>query len=78
MNRPYKGKSEYQEAGMLIEHFTNLGISKGREQGIEQGRAQGARATKLEDARKMREHGIDWRIVTDVTGITPEELQEDK
>jgi hypothetical protein len=56
-------QAEYQEAGMLIEHFTNLGIEKG------------IRAKALEDAQKMREHGIEWSIVTNVTGIRPEDLE---
>ena len=45
-----------------------------REEGIEIGMEKGVRSTKLEDARKMREHGIAWEIVTDVTGIRPEDL----
>lgn len=71
-------KQEYREAGMLIEHFRKIGLTEGRaeglEQGIEQGIEQGRRTSKLEDARKMREHGIDWAIVTDVTGIVPADL----
>ncbi|MEN9353290.1 MAG: hypothetical protein RL318_615 [Fibrobacterota bacterium] len=43
----------------------------------EAARKEGARAKALEDARKMREHGIEWGIVTDVTGIKPEDLQAD-
>ena len=45
-----------------------------REEGIEIGMEKGIRSTKLEDARKMRDHGISWEIVTDVTGIKPEDL----
>ena len=50
---------EYQEAGMLIEHFTN----------------QRMHAKALEDARRMREHGIAWEVVTDITGVKPEDLE---
>ncbi|HXP91227.1 MAG TPA: hypothetical protein VN931_09895, partial [Fibrobacteria bacterium] len=42
--------------------------------GLSKGRTEGVLATKLEDARKMREHGIAWEIVTDVTGLKPEDL----
>jgi predicted transposase YdaD len=45
--------------------------SEGKAEGLE----QGIRASKLEDARRMREHGIGWEIVTDVTGLKPEDLQ---
>lgn len=43
--------------------------------GVEKGRQEGLRASKLEDARKMREHGIAWNVVTDVTGIVPADLE---
>jgi predicted transposase/invertase (TIGR01784 family) len=54
----------------IMEWFKEEGIAEGIEQGIE----RGARAKAIEDATKMLEHGIDWRIVTDVTGISPEDL----
>jgi hypothetical protein len=54
----------------LREEGIEIGIAKGRTQGLE----EGIRTSKLEDARKMREHGIAWDIVTDVTGIKPEDL----
>ena len=37
-------------------------------------RQEGVRASKLEDARRMREHGIAWDVVTDITGVRPEDL----
>jgi predicted transposase YdaD len=58
---------EYREAGMLIEYVKNEGRAEGK--------AEGMRAKALEDARKMREHGIAWDIVTDVTGLKPEDLE---
>jgi len=51
----------------IIDWWIQEGEAKGLEQGI--------RASKLEDARRMREHGIGWEIVTDVTGLKPEDLQ---
>lgn len=47
-------------------------LQRGELRGLE----RGARAAKIEDARKMREHGIDWATVTDVTGVTPADLQD--
>ncbi len=52
------------------------GMEQGLEKGIQQGLQQGIRASKLEDARKMREHGIGWEVITDVTGLKPEDLQD--
>ena len=50
------------------------GRQEGIEIGMERGLEKGVRANKLENARKMREHGIAWEIVTDITGIKPEDL----
>ncbi len=80
-------QAEYREAGMLVEHFLakgraeglelghERGLLQGLEQGIEKGLEKGLEKGKLESARKMREHGIDWKIVTDVTGMRPEDLE---
>ncbi len=55
---------------MLIEHFTNLGLAKGRAQGLE----EGLRLKALEDARKMLDRGCDWEFITSITGMKPEDL----
>ena len=62
--------TEYQEASMLIEHFTKLGIEKGKAEGLE----EGLRLKALEDARKMLTEGFAWDVVTRITGIRPEDL----
>lgn len=46
-------------------------------EGLVRGRAEGHLEADLENARKMRNHGISWDIVTDVTGIKPEDLKAD-
>jgi len=55
----------------LREEGIEIGLSKGRTEGME----RGVRSTKLEDARKLRDHGIPWAIITDVTGLKPEDLE---
>jgi predicted transposase YdaD len=42
---------------------------------LQRGERRGIEKSKLEAARKMREHGIDWTIVTDVAGVEPEDLK---
>ncbi|MEN9355468.1 MAG: hypothetical protein RL318_2793 [Fibrobacterota bacterium] len=44
------------------------------QRGVEKGLQEGLRQKALEDARRMRDHGIAWEIVTDVTGIVPADL----
>ncbi len=36
---------------------------------------EAARRKALETARRMREHGIAWDVVTDITGVKPEDLE---
>ena len=55
---------------MLIEHFTKLGIEKGKAEGLE----EGLRQARLDDARKMLARGYDWSDITEITGIRPEDL----
>jgi len=66
--------TEYQEASMLIEHFTKLGIEKGKAEGKAEGLEEGLRLKALEDARKMLARGYDWSDITEITGIRPEDL----
>lgn len=51
------------------------GLEQGLQQGLQQGLETGLRQKALEDARRMVGHGISWAIITDVTGIRPEDLQ---
>ena len=60
-----------------IEQGLAKGLEQGREQGREEGREEGARQKALEDARRLQDHGIAWAIITDVTGIRPEDLSSD-
>lgn len=58
----------------LLVKMEQRAIEQGLAKGLEQGREQGARQKAMEDARRMQEHGIAWAIITDVTGIRPEDL----
>lgn len=75
---PEVGRLTNEEHAMTIKYLTQLPKPKFmvmmEEMAVSKGMAQGLRQKALEDARKMREHGIGWDIVTDVTGIKPEEL----
>jgi hypothetical protein len=59
----------------LRQEGIEIGLERGVKQGLEQGLDQGIRQKALEDARRMLGHGISWAIITDVTGIRPEDLQ---
>lgn len=82
---PEVGKLTNEEHAMTIKYLTQLPKPKfmvmmeemALSEGMAKGMEQGMHVSKLESARKMLEHGIEWRIVTDVTGILPEDLSED-
>lgn len=45
------------------------GIAEGKELGIAEGRAEGRAETNLENAQKMRDAGIDRKIILEITGV---------
>ncbi|MBK9579211.1 MAG: hypothetical protein IPO40_19245 [Fibrobacteres bacterium] len=46
-----------------------------RQEGRVEGINEGKHFQAIADAKKMREHGISWEIITDVTGLKPEALE---
>ena len=63
------------EMPIIMEWLRQEGIEIGLERGVRQGLDQGIRQKAFEDARRMLGHDISWAIITDVTGIRPEDLQ---
>jgi hypothetical protein len=59
---------------MIEEHVTAEVTAKVRDEVTAKVTAKAREASKLEDARRMREHGIAWTVVTDITGLRPEDL----
>ena len=58
----------------VLERGIEQGLERGQKMGIETGKAQGQRINALDNARKMLERGLSWDVITDVTGIKPEDL----
>lgn len=46
-------------------------MMRGEQRGIQ----KGINLKALEDASKLREHGVSWKIITSATGVKPEDLQ---
>lgn len=53
------------------------GRVEGRAEGRVEGRAEGRAEEKLETARKLKELGIDVSIISQATGLSPEEIIQD-
>ena len=50
------------------------GREEGREEGRQEGLEEGAEKERLSNARKMNNKGLDYATITDITGLTSEEI----
>ena len=60
----------------LKEHLYKIGHQEGIQLGIEQGIERGHAEANLENARKMKEHGIAAEVIAEITGFTPAEIAQ--
>jgi predicted transposase/invertase (TIGR01784 family) len=66
--------------GHAIGHAAGLaeGRAEGRAEGLvegrAEGRAEGAKVKAIETARKMKAKGLDFEIIADCTGLTPDDI----
>ena len=51
------------------------GRMEGREEGLKQGMEEGEKKGKLEIARKMLARGMDVESIAELTGLTPDEIE---
>ena len=52
------------------------GRAEGRAEGKAEGVAEGALQTARENARKMKSKGFDWSLISEITGLSVEEIME--
>jgi predicted transposase/invertase (TIGR01784 family) len=67
-----EGKAEGLAEGMIKGKAE--GIAEGKAEGIAEGRAQGIKETQLNTARKMLKLGMTIEEITEITGLTKEEI----
>ena len=74
------------DGGLFLaeENGFKKGEAKGKAEGRAEGKAEGraeaeakAQKEKLETARKLKELGIDINIISEATGLSPEEITQD-
>ena len=51
------------------------GREEGREEGFKEGREEGREEERKATARTMRDLGLDYYLISKVTGLTAEEIQ---
>ena len=64
---------EAREEG--LEQGLARGLEQGLEQGIEQGLEQGRNEERLQLIRKMVSHGMTPELISDMTGLSLEEIE---
>lgn len=52
------------------------GLIEGREEGRKQGIEQGIEQERLSNARKMKDKGLDYETIADITGLSAEEIEK--
>ena len=57
------------------EHGLKEGLKEGRKEGIKEGRKEGIKEGTMQIARNMRSKGFDVNLISDMTGLTVEVIE---
>ena len=66
------GREEGREEGRV--EGRKEGREEGRKEGIKEGRAEGVKQNSCDIAKRMLEKGIDIETISELTGLTAEEV----
>ena len=66
------GREEGREEGLEEGH--KKGHEEGKEEGLKEGRAEGVKQNSFDIAKRMLEKGIDIETISELTGLTAEEV----
>ena len=66
------GREEGREEGHKV--GKEEGLKEGKEEGIKEGREEGAKQKSCDIAERMLEKGIDIETISELTGLTAEEV----
>ena len=65
----------YRDLFGVMSTAERKGVEKGLEQGRAEGRVEGRTEEKKDIARKMKTMGVDINVISQATGLTPEEIE---
>ena len=74
-NEYVASKKEYWDNWSIAETAKNKGIAEGLAKGLAEGRTEGINEANREIARKMKALGMDIVLITEVTGLSKEDIQ---
>ena len=63
------------EDNLKKETYLRIGREEGKEVGQKEGEAIGARKTRLQNAKKMLEKGLDINLIKEITGLSDKEIK---
>lgn len=66
----------YRDTLVTMEYAEEKGRLEGREEGRLEGRSEGREEERLFNARKMKAKGLDYALISDITGLTNEEIDK--
>ena len=72
-----EGKAQGLEEGKAqgLEEGKAQGLEEGKAQGLQEGKTQGMQQSKIEIAKKMLSKGISLDLITEMTGLSEEEIK---
>ena len=72
-----EGKAQGLEEGKAqgLEEGKAQGLQEGKAQGLQEGKTQGMQQSKIEIAKKMLSKGISLDLITEMTGLSEEEIK---
>ena len=62
------------ENGIMIDGIRKEGRAEGMAAGLAKGQAEGRAETNLENAKKMKENGIDIPLISKITGLSKNKI----
>ena len=65
---------KYRDTISVFEGARLEGRAEGRKEGIELGVLKGQRTEKIDNARKMKRHGLSLELIADITGLSLDEV----
>ena len=65
---------KYRDTISVFEGARLEGHEQGLQEGRAEGRAEGQRDEKVENARKMKAHGLSLELIAEITGLTTDEV----
>ncbi len=77
MSEPeYRKIKDVQEAKSMLTEIADKLREQGKEEGIEKGREEGREEGKIETAIKMKQKGLEYALISEITGLSIQKIEK--